>query len=263
LSGLLLTVLSFVSIISGFAHATNTEHEALFQKGLSAYQNKQYAEARDDFQKLLDQSEDKASVSVLHNLALTALQLDQKPWALALWRKALSERPGFRPARAGRDFLESKSQMRPFERDSLSLWIHRQLESTSLFELLWLNAFLLALTGGLGIRYWSRRRQALDSEAPTPPFPTPTVLSGGLLLASLVLIGLKVQDGWTPRATVVVAKASARSLPAEDGVGLFDVSGGNEVLVRRRQDGWVQVQNAEGNSGWMKATEVYVTSGRL
>ncbi|NJL24403.1 MAG: hypothetical protein HC902_04025 [Calothrix sp. SM1_5_4] len=51
------------------------------------------------------------------------------------------------------------------------------------------------------------------------------------------------------RATVIGAQVSARSLPADDGVGLFDLSGGHEVLVRRVQDGWTQVRNSEGATG--------------
>ena len=79
----------------------------LLQKGLAAYQNKQFPEARDAFQKLLDQGD--MTPGILSDLALTVYQLDQKPLALALWRKALSMQPNFRPAVKGRDFLEKKN----------------------------------------------------------------------------------------------------------------------------------------------------------
>jgi tetratricopeptide (TPR) repeat protein len=239
-------------------HAADASREALFQKGLSAYQNKNYAEARDSFQKLLDQD---ASVGVLHNLALTDLQLDQKPWALALWRKALSMQPSFRPAKVGRDLLESKSQMRPFERDSFALWTHRTLESLSFYETLWVNALLLGLAGWLLIRYYGARRLALDSESPLPPFPTPALLTALLFVGSVFLIGLKLHDMLSPRATVVADRAAVRSLPSEDSVGLFELNGGTEVLLRRQQGGWTQVESSEGSSGWVKNGDIFVTSG--
>lgn len=233
-------------------------NEDLFQKGLAAYQSKQYAEAKDDFQKLLDQG--KVTPSLLSNLALSVYQLDQKPLALALWRKALSLQPTFRPAREGRDLLENKMQMRPLERDTLSLWVHRNLESVSLNELLWVNALLLALLGWYGLRYWGERSAALDEERERPAFPTLLAVWAVIFVAVSVLSGLKAKDAMNTRATVIAAHTSARSLPTDDGVPLFDLNGGSEVLVRRDQNGWLQVQNSDGASGWVKNSDVLVTN---
>jgi hypothetical protein len=253
---LLITVLSLFL----HAHAETPGKEELFQKGLAAYQSKQYAEARDDFQKLLDQGT--MNASVLHNLALAAYQLDQKPFALALWRKALMLEPGFRPAKVARDNLESKMNMRPLERDSFSLWAHRELESLSLYQLLWLNALFLAVAGFMWLRYFGDRGSAIEEERPLPEFPTIPLIVGIVFLASVSLVVLKAKDVFTPRATVTGLKVSARSLPADDSVSLFDLSGGSEVLVRRQQSGWTQVQNGDGASGWVKDAEIFVTSER-
>jgi tetratricopeptide (TPR) repeat protein len=247
---------SLILLLAAAAHADDD----LFQKGLAAYQNKQYAEAKDDFQKLLDQG--KVTPGVLNNLALSLYQLDQKPMALALWRKALSLQPGFQPAREGRELLENKLQMRPLEHDSLSLWVHRTLEHISIYELLWLNAALLAIAGWYGFRYWGERAAALDEERELPVFPGAFAASAAVLALALVAAGSKFRDALSPRATVVSAKASARSLPADDAVPLFDVGGGHEVLVRRQQSGWLQVQNSDGASGWLKVADVLVTTDR-
>lgn len=238
--------------------------EDTFHKGLSAYQNKQYAEARDSFQKLLDQgtAEGTVSVSVLHNLALTALQLDQKAYAIALWRKALAVEPGYAPASRGRDMLEAKTQMRPLERDGLGLWLHRTLEAMSVYEILWLTAVALAITGGLGLRYWGQRRNALEAELPMPAFPVVAIVVGFLFFFCVSLVGLKLRDQTRTRATVIAAKVSAKALPSDDGVGLFDIAPGVEVLVRRRQDGWAQVQSGDGGSGWVRESEIFLTAGQ-
>jgi tetratricopeptide (TPR) repeat protein len=247
-------------------------HEGLFEKGLDAYQKKQFTEARDAFQRLLDGESGKPRVSVLHNLALSEFQLDQKPRALAMWRKALSEQPDFKPARQGRDYLESQTSMRPFERDSAALWQRRALEQISIYQLLWLEALLLGLTGSIGIRYFSERQTALDGQLPLPPFPTLGAVLSVFFILSTAAIGLKVKDDLTTRATVVVKKANVRSLPADEGVSLFELSGGTELLVRRitnpssgstggnTGDSWLQVQSSDGASGWIKSTEALITS---
>ena len=253
----MLRIAFFIILLStsGLGHAGSDD---LLQKGLSAYQNKQFAEAKEDFQKLLDQN--KSNPSLLHNLALADYQLDQKPLALALWRKALTIQPSFQPARAGRDLLEGKMQMRPLERDSLSLWAHRGLEQVSWFATLVLNALLLGITGWLGLTYLGERAAALDEERTLPAFPTWAIVLLILFLASTALSVLKGNDTFTERATVIGAKVSARSLPADDSVGLFDLNGGSEVLVKRTEPGWEQVQNGEGSSGWVKDSEIFVTS---
>jgi len=256
-----LVIKSLILALTGsLLFAAAVEEQDLFQKGLAAYQSKQYAEARDSFQKLLDQGQ--ISASLLNNLALTVYELDQKPLALALWRKALSLRPGFPPAMKGRDFLESKMTMRPLEGDSFSLWAHRNLESISFYEILWFNALILAIAGWFGLKYWGERSAALEEELPLPPFPSMATAFLLILAFSLTVVVMKARDSSMVRATVTGAKATVRSLPSIDGVSLFDVNGGAEVLVRQAQSEWTQVQNTEGSSGWIKNSDIYVTSER-
>ncbi|HMN69144.1 MAG TPA: hypothetical protein PKC28_11445 [Bdellovibrionales bacterium] len=240
------------------AIADDFTRENLFQKGLAAYQNKQYPEARDAFQKLLD--EGVVSAKLFHNLALTEYQMDQKPLALALWRKALSLDPSLRQARAGREFAEGGLQVRGWERDQLNQLVYRNLESISFFELLWLVAFLLGCAGWLWIRFFADRRTALTEERPLPPFPSAAVILTLLLVICAALSAGKARQEWRVRATVIAKGVNARALPAEDGVGLFELRGGAEVLVRRQAEGWKQVQNSEGASGWVKDSDVLVTS---
>jgi tetratricopeptide (TPR) repeat protein len=240
------------------AAADAPSKENFFEKGLAAYQSKQYTEARDAFQKQLDQG--KMSPGLLNNMALSVYQLDQKPLALALWRKALSIQPGFKPALSGREFLETKMNMRPLERDSLSLWTHRNLESISIYELALVNAMILAIAGWLLLRYLGERRFAVEEEQPMPAFPGMASVFLVLLIFTSTISVYKLRDSLNTRATITVVKASARSLPAEEGVALFDLSGGSEVFVRQQQNGWSQIQNAEGSSGWVKNSELFITS---
>lgn len=234
--------------------------ENLFQKGLAAYQNKQFAEARDAFQKLI--SANVISAPVLHNLALTEYQLDQKPLALALWRKALSLEPNYRAARQSRDFTEGKLQVRGFERDPLSNSFNRTLEFISLYESLWLLALLMGVCGWLWIRYAADRRFAIEEERPLPSFPAAAISLSVVLVLCVGLLIAKIQQGLQTRATVIQSHVSARSLPSDEGVGLFELNGGSEVIVRRKNGDWSQVQNSDGASGWLRKDEIFVTSGR-
>lgn len=255
-----LTVALCFSLCFSQAVFADDSSENLFQKGLAAYQNKQYAEARDTFQNLIESNT--VSAPLLHNLALTYIQLDQAPMSLALWRKALTLEPGFRPARAGRDFAEMKLNARGFERDHISESIQRNLEFISFFESLWLIALLLVGCGWLWIRYMADRRHALDEESPLPAFPVAAAVLSVVLLFCVALSVMKLNVSLKTRATVIAKKTSAMSLPSSEGVGLFDLNGGSEVVIRRRDKEWSQVQNGEGSSGWVKNSELFVTSQR-
>lgn len=231
----------------------------LFQKGLAAYQNKDYAQARDNFHKLM--AEDQANLGVLHNLALTEYQLQQRAMAIALWRKALSLDPGFTLARQGRDYLERKYNIQGWERTSVQRSLRRFLESVSMTESLLLLAILLGVAGWFWIRYLSLRKIALEDETAMPVFPWIAVAFTVTAAATVALISAQVKFASPIRATIVMASSPLRSLPAEDGVSLLELTGGSEVLIRRQQKEWSQVQSSEGSTGWVKNSDILVTSG--
>lgn len=256
MSRVALYCLFVIATVQAWAQAP--AHENLLQKGLSAYQNKLYEEAKDVFNELLKANERDAHV--LHNLALTYVQLDQKPLALALWRKALSLDPAYRPAQLGEDYLQKTMNVRPFEHDTLSLWVRQTLDSLSLYELSWFLAFIIAGCGFFAIRYFSQRLIAVEEEAPMPTFPSSAILLTIVLVGTIFLMVQKVNLSLTTRATVIVPKVSARSLPSEDSVPVFDINGGNELIIRRNQNDWLQVQNSDGISGWLKQSELMITT---
>jgi uncharacterized protein YgiM (DUF1202 family) len=95
-----------------------------------------------------------------------------------------------------------------------------------------------------------------------PSFPAMPLMSTALLILVTTLSVYKWRDSFTARATITTVKASVKSLPADEGVNLYDISGGSEVFVRQAQNGWVQVQNSDGTSGWVKNSELLITSER-
>ncbi len=253
-----IALLIFILTAPVFALAESSREE-IFQKAIAAYQNKQYEEARASFQSLLDQG--LVTAEILHNLALTNYQLNQKPLALALWRKALTLEPTFRAARKGRDVAESELNQRGFEKDPITQFLRQVLEFVTFYEALWLIALFIGVCGWLWIRYFGERKTALEEERPLPAFPTAAVIISVMFVCSVALTALKARQAFRTRATIVGATVNARSLPADDGVGLFELRGGSEVIVRRSNNEWRQVQNSEGASGWVKDSELFITSG--
>lgn len=251
-------LLIFILTNPVFAEGESSQ-SGTFQKGLAAYQNKQYEEARGAFQSLLDQG--LVTAEILHNLALSNYQLNQKPLALALWRKALTLEPTFRAARAGREFTENELNQRGYERDQITQFFRTTLEFLSFYEATWLIALLLGVAGWMWIGYMGERKAAFDEERPLPDFPTAAVIVSVLLVLCVGLTGLKARQTFRTRATITGASVSARSLPGDDAVSLFELRGGSEVLIRRQEKDWSQVLNSEGNSGWVKDSELYITSG--
>ena len=229
-----------------------------FQKGLAAYQKRDYPAARDAFTAAV--ASGAPTARLLHNLALTHYQMNQKAYALAYWRKALAIDPNFAAARVGRELLEDRMRMRPFENDGFSLALRQTLERVSPFLLSWALALLIAVTGWLALRYGVARATARDEDADGPAFPWGTAAAGLSTMLVATVLGLKLWDGAEARATVVTDKTEVRSLPNAQAVSLFELTGGGEVLVKRAQDGWTQVQKGDGATGWIQDSAIVITT---
>ena len=250
-------VTAFVIVAFATLAAAETTDDA-FQRGLAAYQNRDFTSARDAFAAAI--AAEPPTARLLHNLALTYYQLNQKAYALAYWRKALAIDPNFTAARAGRELLEERLRMRPFEGEGAVNLARQTLERISPFVISWALALCLALTGWLWLRHAVARREAraTDQDAPAPPLAAVAVALAMVLSAGL--LGYKLWDGVDARATVVTDKTEARSLPNERAVSLFELPGGGEVLVKRSRDGWTQVQKNDGATGWIKDAEIVITT---
>lgn len=230
-----------------------------FQQALTAFQNKNFQEARNLFEQAAAAHPHEASI--LHNWALSEVELGHKGQAVALWRKALSIEPGFPAAIQGRDYLEARYQMRGYEKDPWLRSVNREIDEFSLDQLLALIAVLLSTGGWLWIRYFKARRTAFEEAKPSPHFPSVATFFSVLLLLGVTLLGFKVSLMLTPRATAVADNVSAKSLPGEQGASLYELREGSEVLVRRTQQNWLQVTNSDGLTGWVKNTQVMITQG--
>ena len=60
---------------------------------------------------------------------------------------------------------------------------------------------------------------------------------------------------------VTVTEATARSGPFDDAQCAFTARDGAELPVMDRREGWVQVANGAGKTGWLPVTQAEVLPG--
>jgi tetratricopeptide (TPR) repeat protein len=84
----------------------------------------------------------------------------------------------------------------------------------------------------------------------------------GLTIFSGAILGVQAAGHFSSAtAVVIIAEATARSGPFEDAQSAFTAHNGAELSVLGEHDGWVQVADATGKSGWLSAKQVAVLPG--
>ncbi len=118
-----------------------------------------------------------------------------------------------------------------------------------------LTATLFWLTFGLLIA--RQLRPAL-----VPKLSTVTRVFVALTIFSGIVLGVQAAGHFRSMTAVVVAdNVTARSGPFDDAQSAFTVRDGAELSVLDRRDGWVQVTDGTGKSGWLPAKQVEVLPG--
>ena len=229
-----------------------------FQRGLAAYQKQDYAAARDAFTAALDAGP--RTARVFHDLALTNYRLGDKARALGQWRKALAIDPNYAPARAGRELLEAGQHMRAFQGEGAQRLVRHALERIPPFVGSWVLALTVTMFLWALLRHLGARREALAEDRVRPGPGWRLLLSAAVALLTGAAFALQRYLTGDAFATVVTERAPVRSLPNTHAVTLFEVSGGGEVVIKRAQDGWAQIQVPDGATGWVRGDELIPAS---
>ena len=244
----------FISILTCQAFANS------FENGVQFYQQKKFQEAQQEFKKAFNENPNNAAV--LTDWALAEFQLGQKGWALALLRRAINLNPNFSTSKAAYDFILPQLDVKEIPHEiQFSEVVQSKLRTFSLQNFLLVTALFLATAGWLWLRYIGRKKTALTSERPSPPFPTVAVILTLGLIFFTAISALKFQEQISARGTIVVEKQAAYSLPDEKSVALFDLFQGLEVLIQRNESDWVQVTYPGGLTGWIPKSAIFQTSG--
>ena len=171
--------------------------------------------------------------------------------AIAAYRQAELLAPRDAELRANLAFVRNQVQGATIRESSWQNWVG----SLTLNEGTLLTAALFWLT--LGIFVVRQIRPAL-----VPKLQGVTRILVVLTIFSATVLGLQAANHFSNgTAVVTVAEATARSGPFDDAQSAFTVRDGAELSVLDQRDGWVQVANNAGKSGWLSTKLVSVLPG--
>lgn len=227
----------------------NSSDEPVFTQALESFKSGDFTQSRTHFSELLTQHPN--DPVLLYNLGLVEMS-DQHPGkALGYWRKALYLQPNFAPALSG---IRQVHKVFHNDQDN-SFWNELYWRIPLWFFLS--AAFIFFISSGLlWILHCARRKQEKPSSLVSPLFTS---------LLFLFFAGFGVHSYVTyydtTKATVMEGSLAARSSPSEGSPSLVNFSEGDEVVVLRRQETWLQVQKTATALGWVPETSVLLHSG--
>lgn len=253
---------SLLFLLLNFVHAdSEAPAKALYQEGLRHYQNSEWKEAQEKLHQALLQ--DPNNPYILYNLGLAHHRLGNQGPSIAYWRKALVIMPGFDAANKALGLAIGELD-KPSKSSDLSHWENFRAYFLVKFKgrfFYFFSALFLFLSTWFWVSYLSTRKKALDDELPLPPPPYLPILLSFFAICFLGLLTAKIIDSSSPRGTIVSKVVVAKSGPNDKASALFDLYEATEVLLKNKQNDWVQVSYPGGLTGWVPKNNVFQTSG--
>lgn len=232
--------------------------ESHFEKGLTAYNAKNFPEAQTALDAALQ--EEPTNLAILNNLALTHVELKQKGKALAYWLKALKLDPGFEEAQKGALYVRSQLSPNAFSVKDTDFESLRKtlLKGMSLNFLFALTALTFLIAGLQWIRFLSEVKKAVQDEVAPPPVSVVSIAFSLLFVFCVVTLTLKTWDHLTPRAIIVKEKVDLKIAPGADQSKIVELNEGTEVEIGVVKEDWVQVKIPGNYSGWVNKEEIQI-----
>jgi tetratricopeptide (TPR) repeat protein len=220
-----------------------------FSTANKLYARGKFSEAAGAYEKILQTGEQ--SPSLLFNYGNAEFKSGHPGKAIAAYRQAVQLSPRDAELRANLAFVRNQVQGATLRENRWQNWVN----TFTLNESTILTAGLFWLTLGLfGVR---QIRPAL-----VPKLRGLTRLSVLVTICFLTVLGLQAANHFSNATAVVIAdNVTARSGPFEDAQNAFTARDGAELSVLDRRDGWVQVADGSGKTGWLPAKQVEVLPG--
>jgi len=224
-------------VASDFAAANKLYAEGKFAEAASAY---------DDILKAGAQSP-----ALYFNAGNAKFKAGHLGQAIAAYRQAELRAPRDAELRANLAFVRNQVQGATARESLWQNWVG----SLTLNEGAVLTAVLFWLTLALFI--------ARQIHPPlVPKLKSATRILVVLTIFSATVLGLQAANHFSAATVVVIAdNVTARSGPFDDAQNAFTARDGAELSVLDRREGWVQVANGAGKSGWLPAKQVEVLPG--
>lgn len=233
---------------------------SLFAKGINAYQKGDYGQAVQNFKELTElQPQNEIAY---YNWGLAEAKQENWGWSAALFRRALYLSPSFVLASRALELVLDKLP---------HVNTHNKLQGLDSFRSQYLRAWnwhliffiltsSLLLSGVSLIKYWSKRKRALDEELPLPPFPYVGLASSLITLTFIFMASLKSLELFEVQATLITKSSALRTGPSHEDTPLFEIFEGQELRLFKKHESWAQVQVPGGLIGWLPQSDLFPTT---
>jgi tetratricopeptide (TPR) repeat protein len=243
---------AFPAIFIALFFAVNifaAEVTAEFASANELYAKGKFADAAVGYEKIL--LTDTVSPPLLFNFGNAEFKAGHLGKAIAAYRRAELLAPRDAELRANLAFVRNQVQGATQREGFWQSWVG----TLTLNEGTELTAVLFWLTMALLIARQIRPALIPKLKSATGFFITLTFFSGAVL-------GLQAANHFSSATAVVVAdNVPIRSGPFDDAQSAFTVRDGAELSVLDRRDGWVQVADGAGKTGWLPVKQVEVLPG--
>jgi tetratricopeptide (TPR) repeat protein len=213
------------------------------------YAEGKFVEAAGAYEKIL--ASGAASPNLLFNCGNAEFKSGHLGKAIAALRRAELLSPRDSEIRANLAFVRNQVQGVTVRASFWQSWLgNLSLNEWTIFAAIafWLTFILLAA---------KQMRPAL-----VPKLKNATWIFAALTIFSGTVLGLQAANHFSSATAVVSAdNATARSGPFDDAQSAFTLRDGAELSVLDRRDGWVQVADGAGKSGWLPVKQVEVLPG--
>jgi tetratricopeptide (TPR) repeat protein len=242
-STILWLLLGWLVIIPFVASAGDAT--ARFDAANRFYEQGKYAEAIEAYREMIKGGE--ASAAVYYNLGNAYHKAGRVGEAVASYRLAQRITPRDPDLRANLRFVQEAAGARSGRPAS---WWQAWCQQTSLREWAWITGGAIWVFAIFGVL---RMLKPAWRAALKPAFLIAlfTAMLGGVAGATVW------QGSYGEKAAVVkVKEAVVRFGPLDDSQSAFTLQDGAEVIVSDTKDGWWQVRDGQGRTGWVKAEAV-------
>ncbi len=255
----------FCSLVGCRASATEAKtatqtSKLSFEQAVHLFQTKNFEEAKNAFVELRNENPSRAELS--YNIGMCELSLGHKGIALGWFRRAIAQNPWYSEAHHASDFLQRTMNISNvshrivyLEKFRATVIDHFPSIGTHIFTLL-----LGFFAGYSWLKLFGRRRIARQEELVPPDVHWKTVSLTILFIASLILSGIYLYESRQARATVIGASTAVLTTPERSAATLVELGEGMEVLIKRKIEGWAQVNVPGGPTGWIESKNLFQTT---
>jgi len=228
-----------------FAVASLHADSVAFEKANKLFDDYQYAEAAEAYQKISNLG---VSANLLFNLGNAYFKANQLGQAMAAYHRALKLAPRHPDIRKNLNFAQQKALAEPIQPTLQQAW----LRNLSLGEWTGLASFSSTI-----LLILMTLRQVKNTNSPGMIWVQAT--GGATFITILLLIMALLDYSGNKQAFAVRDGAIVHTGPVEQSPELFQATDGMEFVVLGHIENFVNVRSNNGVIGWIRETDVALT----